>query len=173
MRKSCVSVTNPPTACTSTRMSKLRPIQHANVPVTLSQGMESKLICNLCCVHCIGQILLVCEDKQHGITKFVLFAWMARVRWTSRTSAFFSSLQRASHSGSVRLGSTYLVEHAMQLVPGFTDTITVVAVHHENQTLRVLEVMSPERSDLRASSHAFRSVHPAFRSTQRGVLTTP
>lgn len=80
MSKSCVSITNHPKARISTRMSKLQPIQHANVPVTLSQRMETKLICNLCCVHRIGQILLVCKDKQHSITKFVLFAWMARVR---------------------------------------------------------------------------------------------
>lgn len=41
-----------------------------------------------------------------------------------------------------------LVQHALQLFPGLDNTVTVIAVNHENDTLRVLEVMSPERTDL-------------------------
>ena len=40
------------------------------------------------------------------------------------------------------------VQHALQLFPGLDNTVTVIAVNHENDTLRVLEVMSPERTDL-------------------------
>ena len=36
----------------------------------------------------------------------------------------------------------------MQLIPGFADTIAIVAVHHEDETLRVLEVVPPEGTDL-------------------------
>lgn len=40
------------------------------------------------------------------------------------------------------------VQHALQLFPGLDNTVTVIAVNHENDPLRVLEVMSPERTDL-------------------------
>merc|ERR1712241_701898 len=41
-----------------------------------------------------------------------------------------------------------LCQHAHQLVARLADSLPVVRVHHENQTLRVLEVVAPERSDL-------------------------
>lgn len=40
------------------------------------------------------------------------------------------------------------VQHALQLFPGLDDTVTIVAVDHEDNTLGVLEVVSPERTDL-------------------------
>ena len=45
-------------------------------------------------------------------------------------------------------GAVYLVEHAVQLIPRFSYAVAVVAVHHEDQALRVLEVVPPERTDL-------------------------
>jgi hypothetical protein len=42
----------------------------------------------------------------------------------------------------------YLVQHPVQLISGFNNTVTVIAVHNEDKTLCVLEVMPPERSDL-------------------------
>jgi len=41
-----------------------------------------------------------------------------------------------------------LVQHSVQLLLGLADSLAVVAVDDENQPLRVLEVMPPERSDL-------------------------
>lgn len=41
-----------------------------------------------------------------------------------------------------------LVQHALQLLTGLDDTVTVIAVDNENDTLGVLEVVSPERTDL-------------------------
>ncbi|GMF72811.1 unnamed protein product [Aspergillus oryzae] len=41
-----------------------------------------------------------------------------------------------------------LVQHALQLFPGLDNTIAIVAIHDEDNTLSVLEVMSPERTDL-------------------------
>jgi hypothetical protein len=41
-----------------------------------------------------------------------------------------------------------LVEHALELFPGLDDTVTIVAVDNEDDTLGVLEVMPPQRSDL-------------------------
>ena len=41
-----------------------------------------------------------------------------------------------------------LVQHALQLLAGFDDTVPIVAVNHEDDTLGVLEVVAPQRTDL-------------------------
>ena len=41
-----------------------------------------------------------------------------------------------------------LVQHALQFLTGLDDTIAIVAVDDENDALSVLEVMSPQRTDL-------------------------
>lgn len=41
-----------------------------------------------------------------------------------------------------------LVQHALQLLAGLDDTVTIVAVDDEDDTLGVLEVVPPQRSDL-------------------------
>ena len=46
-----------------------------------------------------------------------------------------------------------LVEHALQLLAGLDHTITVVGVDDKDDTLCVLEVVSPERADLVLSTH--------------------
>lgn len=45
-----------------------------------------------------------------------------------------------------------LVEHALQLLTGLDNTVAIVAVNDEDDTLSVLEVMSPKRTDLVLSS---------------------
>ena len=40
------------------------------------------------------------------------------------------------------------VEHAVKLVPCGINAVSVVRVHHEDQPLRVLVVVPPQRSDL-------------------------
>jgi hypothetical protein len=41
-----------------------------------------------------------------------------------------------------------LVQHALKFLSGLDDTVTVVAVNHEDDTLGVLEIVSPQRTDL-------------------------
>jgi hypothetical protein len=41
-----------------------------------------------------------------------------------------------------------LVQHALQFLAGFDDTITIVGINDEDDTLSILEVVSPQRSDL-------------------------
>lgn len=41
-----------------------------------------------------------------------------------------------------------LVEHALQLLTSLDNTVAIVAVNDEDDALGVLEVMSPERTDL-------------------------
>ena len=41
-----------------------------------------------------------------------------------------------------------LVQHALQLLTGLDDTVAIVGVNNEDDTLGVLEVMAPQRTDL-------------------------
>ena len=41
-----------------------------------------------------------------------------------------------------------LVEHALELLTGLDDTVAIVGVDDEDDTLGVLEVMPPQRTDL-------------------------
>ena len=50
--------------------------------------------------------------------------------------------------GDVTGAAAHLVEHAVELVPSLRDAVTIVAIHHEDQTLGVLEVVPPQRADL-------------------------
>jgi len=45
-----------------------------------------------------------------------------------------------------------LIEHALQLLTGLNYTVAIVAIDDEDDTLGVLEVMSPQRTDLVLSS---------------------
>lgn len=47
-----------------------------------------------------------------------------------------------------RIPELVLVKHALQLLACLDNTVTIVGVDDEDDTLGVLEVMSPERSDL-------------------------
>lgn len=46
------------------------------------------------------------------------------------------------------LAQFVLVEHTVQLIPCGVDAVSVVRVHHEDQSLRVLVVVPPQRTDL-------------------------
>jgi hypothetical protein len=46
-----------------------------------------------------------------------------------------------------------LVQHSLQFLPSLNNTIAIVAINHEDDTLSVLEIMSPERSDLILSTN--------------------
>ena len=95
-------------------------------PSTAGQALQAKLLGNLGGTHSIlersvstppscrstyRQILLVGENKEKGIAKFIL------------------------------------IQHTLQLFPRLDDTVAIVAVHHEDDTLGVLEVMPPQRTD--------------------------
>lgn len=44
--------------------------------------------------------------------------------------------------------SNYLIQHPVQLIPCLNNSIPVIAINHKNQTLRVLEVVPPQWTDL-------------------------
>ena len=84
-----------------------------DVPVALTEGVKSKLVCDFCCIHSVREILFVGKHKEDCIAKLIF------------------------------------IKHAVQFVTGFPDTIAIIAIHDEDQALSVLEVMSPERTDLK------------------------
>mmetsp|Transcript_37923 Transcript_37923/g.88757 ORF Transcript_37923/g.88757 Transcript_37923/m.88757 type:complete len:225 (-) Transcript_37923:6-680(-) len=51
------------------------------------------------------------------------------------------------------LAKLVLVEHAVQLVPRLAHTVTIVRIDDEDDALRVLVVVAPERADLVLASH--------------------
>jgi len=99
-----------------------------NVPVSVPEAVEPKLVCDLGCVHGVGQVLLVGEYQQHGLTQLILC--------------------QHPHQLVPRLSNTlpggYIMNQTLNNVQGEP----VVAVHHEDESLGVLEVMSPQRTDL-------------------------
>ena len=64
-----------------------------------------------------------------------------------------------SQNGSAHQGGreSYLVEHPVQLIACLTNPVAIVAVDHEDETLSVLEVMPPQRTDLQRASHVSQS----------------
>jgi hypothetical protein len=46
-----------------------------------------------------------------------------------------------------------LIQHTLQLLPSLNNTVTIIAINDEDDALGVLEVMSPQRSDLVLSTN--------------------
>ena len=42
----------------------------------------------------------------------------------------------------------YLIEHSVQFISSLNNTVSVIAVHHKDETLSVLEVVPPQGTDL-------------------------
>jgi hypothetical protein len=83
-----------------------------DVPITVTQGVEAKLVSDFRGVHCIWQVLFVSEDQQNSVAQLVLG------------------------------------QHSHQLLSCFSHTLSIIAVNDEDQALRVLEVMTPQWTDL-------------------------
>lgn len=45
------------------------------------------------------------------------------------------------------------IQHPLQLLPGLNNTISVVAINHENDALSILEIVSPQGSNFVLSTH--------------------
>lgn len=76
------------------------------------------------------------------------------------TLFFFFGLRTASLQGTHRkillvgkdqencVTEFVLVQHALEFLPGLNNTVAIVAVDDENDTLSILEVVPPQRSNL-------------------------
>ena len=40
--------------------------------MALAKGVQTQLVCDLGCVHGVGQVLLVCKHQQHRVAQLVL-----------------------------------------------------------------------------------------------------
>jgi hypothetical protein len=86
-------------------------VAYLNVPSSLPQAVETKLVSNLGGVHSVGQILLVGKDEEKSIPEFVF------------------------------------VEHALKLFPSLGNTLPIVGVNDEDDTLGILEVYTQALND--------------------------
>ena len=87
-----------------------------DVPLSVTEAVETKLVGHFSGTHGVRQVLLIREDEENGFAELVF------------------------------------VKHSVQLIAGGIDTITIVRVDHEDETLSVLIVMPPEGTDLVLSS---------------------
>lgn len=100
-------------------------------PSTLSEAVQTKLVGNL------GSV--------HG----VLSVWLA-VFCPPRppSSKTYGQILLVGENQEESIPQLVLVQHALKLLAGLDNTIAIVAVNDEDDTLRVLEVMPPQRTDL-------------------------
>jgi hypothetical protein len=94
--------------------------------------VEAKLVCDLGSVHCILETISHVRLVDQGTYGQILLVG-----------------ENQKHS----ISKFILVQHSLQLLSGLNNTVTIVAVNDEDDTLSVLEVMSPQRSDLILSSN--------------------
>ncbi len=96
--------------------------------------MQTKLVGNLGGVHCILDNIVSDHSRR----------CLAKV--TDWQILLVGEDQQKSISKLV------LVQHALELQAGLTNTVAIVGIDNEDDTLGVLEVMSPQWSDLVLSS---------------------
>ena len=49
----------------------------------------------------------------------------------------------------------YLIEHPVQFISSLNNTVSVIAVHHKDETLSVLEVVPPQWTNLTTSAAGY------------------
>jgi hypothetical protein len=103
-------------------------------PGTLSQAVKTQLVCDLGSVH---GILELCQQ-------------MSECYWIPNTDWQILLVSKDQKNG---ISEFILVQHSLKFLPGLNNTITIIAVNDEDDSLGVLEVMSPQRSDLVLSTN--------------------
>ena len=77
---------------------------HLNVPVSVSQAVKTQLVRDLCCVHCIWQILLVSEDQQNLKNYIVKRSYIWSLKEEENIKSLTASL--SSSSASILISSS-------------------------------------------------------------------
>ncbi len=106
-------------------------------PCTLSKTVETKLIGNFRSIHSILSSSQYSRD----------FGERDTIARAYRKILFIGKDQEHS------IPQLILIQHTLQLLTSFRHTVTIVAINNEDDTLRILEVMPPERSDLILSTN--------------------
>ena len=63
-------------------------------------------------------------------------------------TASYRQILLVSENQEQSIPELILVQHALQLLTGLDDTVPIVAIDNEDDTLSILEVVSPQWSDL-------------------------
>jgi hypothetical protein len=101
-------------------------------PSTLSEAVEAELVGNFSSVHGVLQEVSVISNV---------------CRNSALLSAYGQILLVGEHQEE-SVPQLVLVQHSLELLPGLNNTVAIVAVDNEDDTLGVLEVMPPERTNL-------------------------
>ena len=110
-------------------MTRRRGLIGKSYPGTLSQAVKTQLVRDLGGVH---GILELCQQ-------------MSECYWVPNTDWQILLVGKDQKNG---VPEFILVQHSLEFLPSLDNTVTIIAVHNEDDTLGILEIMSPERSDL-------------------------
>ena len=99
-------------------------------PCALSEAVEAKLVSDLGGVHGVLWVMLVVPKIRAG------------------SANAYGQILLVGEDQEKSIPELVLVQHALQLLASLDDTIAIVAVNDEDDTLGVLEVMPPQRTDL-------------------------
>ncbi len=112
-----------------------------NVPVAVSQRVKSELVSNLRRIHSIWQILYNDRHLIKKISSKFKSLWVD-VFLFAICYLFVGKYKQDSVAKFVFL------EHTMQFVTCLPHTFTIIAVNDEDETLCILEIVAPQRSNL-------------------------
>lgn len=97
--------------------------------------MKTKLVCDLGGVHGVLQGLISHTDSHFGVSILSLIGTDRKILLVGKDQ----------ENGITEL---ILVQHALKFLPSLNNTVAIVAVNNKDDTLGVLEVVPPQRSDL-------------------------
>ena len=106
--------------------------------------MKTQLVSDLCRIHSIGQVLFVGKDKKDRLPQLILrqhpHQLVPSLANTLPENKFMKKDSVGNMVGNKRIIIYYL-------------TPPVIAVNHKDESLSVLEVMSPQRTDFVLTTH--------------------
>lgn len=121
--------------------------------MTLTERVKAQLISYLGSIHSIRKILLICKHQQHSIPKLILpMKPTTSEDNNGAQSCKFAYVKTFSYTLNTKCKELqswkYLIQHSVQLIPSFNNSVSIIAINNEDKSLCVLEIMSPQRSDL-------------------------
>jgi len=122
--------------------------QKVTYPGTLSQAVKAKLVCDLGSVHGVLKGLKSVSGKLGNIIAEKEKPRAHEAGCGEESGYAYRQILLVGEDKKNGVPELILVEHALELLASLDDTVTIVAVDDEDDTLGVLEVMPPQRSDL-------------------------
>lgn len=101
-------------------------------PGALSEAVKTKLVGDLSSVH---GVLSHCVSR-------------GRLKWICAGACAYGQILLVGEDEEKGIPKLVLVQHSLELFTGLNNTVAIVAVNNEDDTLGVLEVMPPQRTDL-------------------------